>query len=90
MVIFPALFTCFAATSAKLLRTFIQSDFLTSVSADKASARPPLVRTLPLPFMAFMAFMAFIAFIAFIVFIGAIATRTGRGRDGSNCEAVEK
>merc|ERR1712238_200664 len=33
MVIFPALFTCFAATSAKLLRTFIHSDFLTSVSA---------------------------------------------------------
>merc|ERR1719453_1159669 len=36
-------FTSAAATEARLFKTFMQSDFLTSVSAASASAMPPLV-----------------------------------------------
>merc|ERR1719195_1032855 len=57
MVTFPALFTCFVATAAKLSMTLMQSFFFNSVSVEMTSARPPLLKTLPDAFMAF--FIAF-------------------------------
>lgn len=56
MVTLPALFTAFVATAARLSKTLTQSFFFNSVSVAMASARPPLVKTLPDAFMAF--FMA--------------------------------
>merc|ERR1719391_1493437 len=59
----PAFFTSFVATPARLLITFMHSDFFSSVSEAKASAKPPLV-------------MGFAPdFIAFIAFIGAMVAR---------------
>merc|ERR1712078_422963 len=52
---FPALFTCFVATSARMSMIFVHSDFLRPDSPASASAIAPLV-------MLFTAFMAFIAF----------------------------
>merc|ERR1719436_1327053 len=69
MVTFPALFTCFVATAAKLSKTRMQSFFFNSVSVAMASARPPFDRTLPEAFMA----LAFIAFGA--IFTGRLLRR---------------
>merc|ERR1719396_89211 len=63
----PAVFNCFAATPPRLLITFMHSDFFSSVSEARASAKAPLV-------------MGFAPdFIAFIAFIGAmVANLTGK------------
>merc|ERR1712224_957448 len=59
---FPALFTCFVATVARMSMTFEHSDFLRPDSPASASAIALFVRL----------FAAFIAFIAFIAFMGAM------------------
>merc|ERR1719415_300886 len=63
IMILPTFLTCSVATSAKELITFITSDFLTSVSAANASARPDFEIAFAPDFMVF--------------FIGAIATGPG-------------
>merc|ERR1719190_125824 len=71
MVTFPALFTCFVATAARLSRAFMQSLFFSSVSPAIASASPPLVKTLPEAFMAFIA-------------LGAMTSTRARERGGQS------
>merc|ERR1712137_184194 len=64
MVNLPALFTSLVATLAKVPKILPTSDFFRSCAVAMASARPPLVITALLDFMAFMA--------VFIAFMGAI------------------
>merc|ERR1719277_1287647 len=58
MVTLPALFTCFAATAAKLSMTAVTSFLFNSVAVAMASERPPLDSALPDAFIAFIAFIA--------------------------------
>merc|ERR1719221_2345480 len=68
-VILPVFLTSLVTTSAKLVITFTQSLFFSSVFAATASARPVLLRL-------------FTAFIAFIDFMGAIVVERRRcGRE---------
>merc|ERR1719391_265603 len=53
----PAFFTSFVATPARLLITFMHSDFFSSVSEAKASAKPPLVMGFAPDFIAFIGAM---------------------------------
>merc|ERR1740121_318619 len=57
MVHFPAFFTSFVATLARVSRTLDTSDFFNSVPSASACARAPLLIALPL-FIAFIGAMA--------------------------------
>merc|ERR1719384_1020950 len=73
----PALFTSLVATLARVSKTFATSDFFMSCWVAMASARPVLVMTGLLDFM---------AFIAFIAFIGAILKICLRDLDGGTSQ----
>merc|ERR1719188_2772779 len=64
IVHFPVFFTSCVATLARVSKTFVTSDFLSSVPSARACAKAPLLIGVP-------------PFIAFIAFIGAMASAGG-------------